>query len=275
MSDADPLRILHVTDLHLVADPDGDLYGVRTNASFEAVMKRALGDAAWTPDAVLVTGDLAEDATTEVYQRFHTRVDPLGIPVLCLPGNHDDPAEMGRVLNRGNVSLCASRSIGRWKFVMLDSFLPGEAGGTVSAAEIRRLNAELASSRDRWVVVAVHQQPLPMGSAWLDGVGLTNGPELLATLARHENVRALVWGHVHQASDRRHGAVRLLSTPSTCAQFAPHTERCVMDIRPPGFRRLELHASGDVGTEVHWLEDWAPANRPTDSRASHGRKIGI
>jgi hypothetical protein len=90
---------------------------------------------------------------------------------------------------------------------------------------------------------------------------------LLDTLARHDHARALVWGHVHQASDRQRGHVRLLSTPSTCAQFTPHTERCVMDTRPPGFRRLDLYPDGEVRTHVHWLEEWSLAQRPPDSRA--------
>jgi Icc protein len=85
-------------------------------------------------------------------------------------------------------------------------------------------------------------------------------------LSRHAQVKGVLWGHVHQASDRQYRNLRMLSTPSTCAQFTPGTEACVMDIRPPGFRRLNLKAEGGIDTEVVWLEDWALTERPPDSR---------
>ena len=34
-------------------------------------------------------------------------------------------------------------------------------------------------------------------------------------LDRHDNVRALLWGHIHQAFDQSRNGVRLLATPST------------------------------------------------------------
>ena len=99
----------------------------------------------------------------------------------------------------------------------------------------------------------MHHQPLPMGSAWLDGVGLRDADEFLACLDRHRHVRGVVWGHVHQASDRTRNGVRFLSTPSTCAQFLPDSDAFALDILPPGSRWLVLEADGGVDTEIDWL----------------------
>jgi Icc protein len=264
MPAAETLSVLHLTDLHLRIGTDDLLYGVRTEATFRATLARALADPAWQPAVVLATGDLAEDPSPAVYRRFRAALEPLGLPVLCLPGNHDDPAVMRRELGDGLFSYCGAASFGRWRIVMLDSVVPGQPGGALAPGELARLDAELAAAGDAWVLVAVHHQALPMGSAWLDGFGLADGATLLGRLARHPRARAVAWGHVHQASDRQVGSLRLLSTPSTCAQFTPGTERCVMDTRPPAFRRLDLGADGSIATEVHWLEDWAPATRPPD-----------
>jgi len=73
-------------------------------------------------------------------------------------------------------------------------------------------------------------------------------------------------GHVHQAFERRRGDVLFLATPSTCAQFTPGTERCVMDMKPPGYRWLELQPDGTVRSEVRWLRDWDMSVRPVDDR---------
>lgn len=271
MTTADTLDVLHLTDLHLRARPQDELYGVNTEATFRATLARALGDPARRPDVILATGDLAEDPYPGVYARLRAALEPAGVPVLCLPGNHDDPVALRGVLDDGLFSYCPARRFGAWHLIALDSHLPGSPAGELGPRGLARVAAELDAAGDAWVLVAVHHQPLPMDSAWLDDFGLRDGAQLLELLGRHPRARAVTWGHVHQASDRRHGPdgrLRLLSTPSTCAQFSPGTDRCVMDTRPPGFRRLRLGADGSVATEVHWLEELAPAVRPPDSYAA-------
>ena len=77
---------------------------------------------------------------------------------------------------------------------------------------------------------------------------------------------AVLGGHVHQEFERQHGHTLVLATPSTCAQFTPLTGHCLMDLRPPGYRWLELLPDGQVRTEVRWLQDWEVADRPPDDR---------
>ena len=138
--------------------------------------------------------------------------------------------------------------------------------GRVEPKELLRLESALQAFGDRPLLVCLHHPPLPVGSAWLDGVGLRNADELLAIIERYPTVRAVLGGHVHQAFERRHGHTLVLATPSTCAQFAPLTEHCVMDLKPPGYRWLELLPDGQVRTEVRWLQDWEVAERPPDDR---------
>ena len=271
MSSNDAIRILHVTDPHLHADPATQLYGVRTDRSFRAVIERALGDEQWQPDVVLATGDLVEDRSQKGYERFREIMRPCGLPILCLPGNHDDPARMSQILNEDNFSFCATHDIGPWRVIMLNSHLPEDEGGQLSGSELARLDAALAGSNEQHVLVCVHHQPIDMGSQWLDGYGLRNATALLSILKRYPCAKGIVWGHVHQASDRQHQNLRLLSTPSTCAQFTPGTVTCVMDTRPPGFRRLNLAADGAISTDVLWLDDWIISSRPPDSRAKNGQ----
>jgi Icc protein len=65
------------------------------------------------------------------------------------------------------------------------------------------------------------------------------------------------WGHVHQSFDRRRHGVRLLGTPSTCAQFLPLSNEFAVDARPPAYRRLILRCDGTIETEVVWVEEAA------------------
>lgn len=149
--------------------------------------------------------------------------------------------------------------LGAWQFIMLDSYDPGHVGGRLSAAELGRLDHSLASSTAH-AFVCMHHHPVPMGSRWLDGIGLANADEFWRIIDAHPHVRAVVWGHVHQTYDGERNAVRLFGTPSTGAQFLPHSDRYAVDSRPPAYRRFELHDDGRIFTEVHWI-DYPAATR--------------
>jgi Icc protein len=98
-----------------------------------------------------------------------------------------------------------------------------------------------------------------MASRWLDTIGIENADEFLRVLDAHPQVRAISWGHVHQSFDARRHGVRLLATPSTCAQFLPQANEFTVDARPPAYRRLALQPDGTLDTEVVWVDASAAA----------------
>ena len=69
-----------------------------------------------------------------------------------------------------------------------------------------------------------------------------------------DNVRGMVWGHVHQAFDGMREGVMLMGTPSTCVQFEPGSTKFTLDERPPGYRWLHLYPDGRIDTRVEWVE---------------------
>ena len=247
-----PLRLVQITDTHLFGDPSEDLRGVLSLPTLNAVLGRAAADIA-RADAVLVTGDIVQDDPTG-YARFREAMLPLGKPVLCIPGNHDLPSVLRRELARPPFVVGGHVDLQAWRIVLLDSVLQGAASGRLSPAELQSLDQALGSEPERHALVCLHHHPVSMSSQWLDQVGLENCDDFFAVIDRHPQVRAIVWGHVHQSAELERHGVRLLSTPSTCAQFKPRAARFELDHRPPGYRILELHADGSLRTEVLWLD---------------------
>jgi Icc protein len=245
------MRILQITDPHLYGSATGRLRGVQTDSSLNAVLDHAF---ARVPDyaAVLVTGDLVQDDSSG-YLRFRSIFGSLAKPVLCIPGNHDEPEAMRRELTGHPFQICGTHEAQGWQFIMLDSFDPGQVGGRLAESELARLDAALAAS-PKHAMVCLHHHPVPMYSRWLDTVGLAAPDELWRVIDAHSHVRAVVWGHVHQVYEGRRGGVQLYGTPSTCAQFLPKSDRYEIDSRPPGYRHFELHADGRIETAVHWIE---------------------
>ena len=247
------LRLIQFTDPHLYGSETETLRGIATLPALKAALSDAQQSSAWPPDVVLVTGDLVQDDPSG-YAHIRRVFGHLGMPVLCIPGNHDDPAAMRRELRVDPFTVGGHADFGAWRIVLLDSSLPGSASGRLSEKTLAQLEAALSGAAGRHCLVTLHHHPVAMSSRWLDRVGLENAEEFFGVVERHDNVRAILWGHVHQVYEGRRKNVRLLATPSTCAQFVPRADEFAVDRRPPAYRTLELQSDGSLLTEVVWVE---------------------
>jgi Icc protein len=248
------LSILQISDTHLHAAADSRMRGVTTYATFLSVLEHAQSDARWPVDAIIATGDIVQDESRAGYERFRAALEPLAVPVYSIPGNHDDPNLMSEILTSGSFHLGGELRHGSWSIVLLSTFLAGEDAGGLGFARLSGLRKALAAHSGQHVLIAMHHHPMPMGSAWLDGVALRDAPELWRVIDAHPEVRGVVCGHVHQASDRMRNNVRFMSTPSTCAQFLPGNEFFALDDRPPGMRWIQLYDDGTIESEVAWVK---------------------
>jgi Icc protein len=255
---ADPavVRLVQFTDCHILAGAQDCLKGMNTRASFEAVCQAAMADPARL-DLVLATGDLSQDASPASYQYLAQRFGGLQLPMFWLPGNHDDSNAMREHL-RGELIFAAKQVlIGNWLIVLLDSTIAGETGGYLGPEQIDFLQASLQAHPQRHALVCLHHQPLATDSEWIDRLGLQQSQTLIDALKLHDNVRAVLWGHVHQQAHQRRDGIEWMSTPSTCIQFKPGSKTFALDDLPPGYRRLDLHTDGNIDTAVERLVDFA------------------
>ena len=246
------IRLVQFTDPHLYGSESETLRGVATLPALVRTLDLAQARE-WPVDAVLVTGDLVQDDVGG-YKHFRRIFGNFKMPVLCIPGNHDEPAALHREL-RGKPFVTEGHvDLGNWRIVLLDSSLAQSARGHLTKETLAALDSALSSADDRHTLVCLHHHPVAMSSRWLDQVGLDNATELFDVIDRHRNVRALLWGHVHQSYDGLRKNVRLLATPSTCAQFLPRSDEFAVDSRPPAYRTLELRTDGTLITEVVWVD---------------------
>jgi Icc protein len=243
---------LQFTDPHLAASPDARVRGVDTAETLRRCVRHARA-AHPRPGVVLLTGDLVHDDPAG-YQALRERFADAGAPVHCLPGNHDDPADVATALAGPPFVHDFARRSGAWMFVMLDSTVAGSHHGHLDAEQLARLDAALEAQPDAFALVCLHHHPVPHGSAWLDALMLDNAAEFFAVLARHTTVRGIAWGHTHQPLEGMHGRIRLMGTPSTCMQFAQNAPEFEVDSRPPAYRWLELGEDGAIETGIEWVE---------------------
>ncbi len=251
----DAVLLVQLSDSHLFADADVTLLGMNTRDSLQRVID-LVREQQPPVDLVLATGDLSQDGTLASYQQFRDMTAPMGAPARWLPGNHDEPQIMADAAVHSDL-LEPVVDVGNWRVTLLDSAVPGSVPGYLQDQQLQLLVQALSEAPNRHHLVCLHHHPVSIGCAWMEPIGLRNPDALFAVLDRFPQVKAVLWGHVHQEIDSERNGVRLLASPSTCIQFAPGSDDFQVSDQAPGYRWLRLHADGRVETGVERVRDFA------------------
>jgi len=241
------VKLLHITDPHLRADPCARLHGWQVQRAFDCILDHALTTHS-DYDALVLGGDLVDDESAAGYARLNERLAQLDRPVLAMAGNHDDPVLMARLLTHASVH--RSIVVAGHRLYALDSHRHDSDAGRISPDAMAMLEHELANE-PLPALVFVHHPPLDTGSAWIDAIGLENADALMACLSSHHHVRAVICGHIHQSIETRLGVIDCWSTPSTMRQFLPGAATFAEDTHHvPGYRIIETGRTGQLMTSV-------------------------
>ena len=249
----DTVRVAQLTDCHIFAGAGELLKGMDTRLSFDAVSAAMLarhGDL----DLLLATGDLSQDGSAGSYRFLAKRFNRMKLPVFRLPGNHDDSALMAANLDGRQVSPAKQVLAGAWQILLLDSTIGGEIHGRVSSAELEFMDRALEARPGHHALVCLHHQAIETGSRWIDEKGLLDAAQFRQRVKAHRQVRAVLWGHVHQEMQLSSDGIEWMSTPSSCVQFAPGSAEFAIGDEAPGYRILHLHADGSVESRVHRVD---------------------
>ena len=204
------MRILHLSDTHLYADPSARHYDrIDTTAALQGLLARF---AALPPiDAIVHTGDASEDGTAGSYQLLHEILDPFaaahGATLAVAMGNHDAsathaeataPGDRGTVHQDRVVPLAAGGRI-----VVLDSSVPGAGYGHLETEQLTWLREVLAEpapiaadGTGPGTVLAIHHPPLVAATPMLRALDL-DGLEALAEILSGTDVQVVLSGHYH------------------------------------------------------------------------------
>jgi len=241
------IRIAQITDCHLPSDPNMDYRGIYPYANLQQLMGKVID---WNPDLLVATGDLSEDGSSASYTALQKFFLPLQIPVLALPGNHDDAVLLDKVFPGSPIDSVQVSTHGNWQIIRLNSCLPGKPHGELAAATLSGLKVILEQDAGRPRLLAVHHQPLEVGSPWIDKYRMFESQAFLELIDQHEDIKAVVWGHVHQVFDLYRNGTAMLGSPSSAINSLPGAPKFTADPAGPAFRWLELGVGGALKTGI-------------------------
>lgn len=247
------LRLAHITDCHLFADPQGEYFGVNTAEHFSRVLAHM---AEQSLDAVIFGGDLTQDHSMASYRLFAQLIadSALICQVFWVPGNHDELAALQHI-SSGQISNAKRLIANDFEVLLINSKGPTPAGW-VSEAHLNEITTLLVSTSLPSVVFC-HHNPLPI-NGYLDKHMLENGPQLLNILQNSGQVRHLFHGHVHNDYQFQFRNIDVLATPASSVQFTKNTAHWQQQNLGAGYRLLTITKSDDsvtVDSELIWLNE--------------------
>lgn len=249
-----PWRIIQLSDLHLFKDPDEILLGVKTQESFQAVLD-FLKKEDEKMDLIILSGDLSQDGTAEAYQRIAKMMQVFNVPVYWVLGNHDNETVMMQHYPMLNI-VNDKQIIGHnWQLVLLNSQKVGAVEGVVDPSQLEFMKKCLRENPQLFSLVLLHHQALPVGSEWLDELGLENAQMFWDSLVPFPNVKVVICGHVHQDNKKKYKNIDCYTVPSTCIQFKNQDEFSLENI-PPGYRWIHLYEDGRFKTGIKRLQKY-------------------
>lgn len=256
------LRVVQITDIHLMAESGAKLLGVDTAVTLQKVLD-TIAALSPPPEMIIATGDLADDGSVTTYKRLRHLLAGVDIPVYVLAGNHDGIDEMHDSLLDENINFVDTARVGHWTFMFVNTQVAGQSHGFISPDEMSLLKANLELAGEAPVVVALHHTPMLICRE--ANCQLQNVTEFNRLLDGFPGIKAVIAGHTHIAAAKVNSSYTQYTTPSTFAQIAHGSgsdsfegefwKSHTMDGSSHGFRVLDLQPDGQFNSQVLWLYD--------------------
>ncbi|MFD6100591.1 metallophosphoesterase [Nocardiopsis flavescens] len=234
------LLLAHISDLHLDGSERATERAGRTVAY--------LRDLPQAPDALLVSGDIADTPSREEYEEAAGLLD-LPFPVIVCPGNHDDREGLRTRLLGEPASAEPFNRVHRVAgaaVLACDSTIPGEDGGRLEPSTLMWINDTLNDlPAGTPALLAFHHPPVRVHHPLPDSMRLGNSDDLAGLLHAHPGVAGILVGHAHTGGATTFAGRPLLLAPGvTWTLRMPWEGEPVADReQPPGvaFHILDEH----------------------------------
>ncbi len=236
------MLLAQLTDLHVM--PKGLFaYGRVDTAQMLRNAVTQLNRLVPRPDAVVITGDLADKGEPTAYAHLREILAGLAIPHYVIPGNHDRMDNF-RAAFGDHAYLPTSGEFIQYviddfplRIVAAHSVMAGRTDGAFCAERLDWLDRTLAEKPGVPTLVMMHHPPFATGLTHFDVVGMPDTAGLERVIAKHRQVERLLCGHVHRAIQTRFGGTIASACPSTAHQVA-------LDFRPDGMDSFTLEPPG-------------------------------
>lgn len=249
---AENIKFVQVTDCHMAKNSEYS----------QKVLKATVEDINRQSDIAFVvfTGDNINYATDEDLKLFASIIKKLKVPYYVVIGNHDVYKTNGmpkthylEILRKSNIKIHQRKPNYKWRkkgfeFLIVDGakeVIPGPAG-YFKKDTLNWLDKTLTQNKRRTVVIFQHFPiEYPEGvKGRLKTHRTYKVEDYKAVIAKHNNVLAIVSGHLHTNGENTRDGVYHISTPSLLGM--PHSYKIIDIVTMKGFSPIIYTQLRDV-----------------------------
>lgn len=194
------MLIAQLSDTHVLDPTSDEERWVDNNRRLTQAIE-ALNAERPRPDVVIATGDLTNWGKPGELAELVRLLAQLELPLLVLPGNHDDRAGMRAAFDMpwaAPTHLSWVADLGATRVIGLDTTIPGEIGGALDDERETWLRQALANEPGRSTAVAMHHPPFASGIGFMDGSMLDRHEAFADLVAANPQVERIFCGHLHR-----------------------------------------------------------------------------
>ena len=245
--------IVQISDTHLFGDKNRKINCSNSYQNLKKVMHEIVS-LEKKPDLIVLSGDLSQDCTFESYQHIANLLNRTGIKYYFFPGNHDDVDVINKVFDlhweKDNVDY--DFNFNDWYMNVIDTSVYPEVSGELSDEQLKNLEQSLKQNKNKPTIVFMHHHPLLVKSKWLDEYILKDSEKFNYVIKSNPQVKAVLFGHIHQVFEKTIDGVFYGSAPASSYQVLPKTEMFTIEKLTGGYRFIEL--DGDkFSSKIVWV----------------------
>lgn len=229
--------LIQISDCHI--DDKTKAIGVDTQKNLNNVVKRLIQIPA---DLLVISGDVSHHGSISSYTIVKNILSVVKIPLLMFAGNHDNKENLQGVFSK---NINERQQIGDWAIHTIDSVKKNHTSGFVSKQALEQLNHALQNCQAKFQILVLHHPIVSMQSSWDDALSLENPQDLFNVIDKYPKIKAILWGHAHEAKSFIRKGVHLVSCPSTAVQFNEQDKI--------GFNIYQLKDNGKIEFKTQWL----------------------
>lgn len=263
--------IAQITDTHVGFEPeagDEEFNFLRFCMAIDHLLEQNV-----QPDALILTGDIADKGRPDSYERIKGPLSRCNFPVHVMTGNHDNRDNLLAAFpDCPTIADANGKKYAQYAFEMrdlrivcLDTLKHGRHGGAFCETRADWLSSELAAYPKTPTLIMMHHPPIVSGIDWMDPRPHEAWLKRFASaITGHNQIIGITCGHLHRTVASALSGIPVSVTSAVApavsldlrpVDFHKADGRGIVDGEPPGYS-LHRWKDGKLVTHFQPVGDW-------------------
>ena len=250
------MKIIQLSDLHLVGEDDTSLYRINPNLRLKLALD-SIEKNYKDIEFIVITGDLTDNASPKAYKSLASIVNRYNLPIYLMLGNHDRREIFKRYFPHFIDDVFAQyvKKRDNKVHIFLDTLVEDCSYGELCSSRMAWLKEQLDMYSSDFIYLYMHHHPIESGLYEMDNdAEFKSSEKFWDLLNQYQNIKHISFGHLHRIMHSIKQNITLHSTrgigfqvayqPNSKIEYLTNEEKptyAVIDILDDNNTRIHHH----------------------------------